>query len=94
MLKLIRFTGADDDDDDSVFDDQPFISGAVRGQLTSTPNFNGSSGSNAASNSTVSDAKMAEMEEELAALRKQIAILVVAQENSTFSQTLTGKLSL
>lgn len=38
----------------------------------------------------MSKVKMMEMEEELSTLRKQIAMLVVAQETSSLSSTITG----
>jgi len=59
--------------------------------LTSTPRSNFSSCSSLAAGDNTPSVKMSEMEEELAALRRQIAMLVVAQETSSHgNKTLTG----
>uniref|UniRef100_A0A0B7APB6 Mitochondrial fission regulator 2 n=1 Tax=Arion vulgaris TaxID=1028688 RepID=A0A0B7APB6_9EUPU len=58
--------------------------------LTSTPKFFcPSSNCSVTSGDVAPKDKFLEMEEELAALRKQIAMLVMAQESSAFSQTVT-----
>ncbi|CAL1534447.1 unnamed protein product [Lymnaea stagnalis] len=83
---LVRFRLGCTDEDSDIFDDPHF---AIFNQdhLTSTPNFNTSICSSRESNELAASNKLVEMEEELAVLRKQIAMLVMQQELSSMDHT-------
>ncbi|XP_059178391.1 mitochondrial fission regulator 2-like isoform X2 [Physella acuta] len=89
---IVRFRLGGADDDDDLFDGGNFDSLKHKEHLTSTPNCNVSSFSHGArtasfaSQDGIANGKLAEMEEELATLRKQIAMLVMAQEMPSIAQ--------
>ncbi|KAH9489416.1 hypothetical protein Btru_037657 [Bulinus truncatus] len=78
---LVRFRRSQEDEDSDSFDEPPFVC-YNQDRLTSTPNMNISSSSSQMTSDLTANFKLAEMEEELAVLRKQIAMLVMAQEMS------------
>lgn len=83
---LVRFRLGCTDEDSDIFDD-PHFAIFNQDRLTSTPNFNTSVCSSRGSNDFTASNKLVEMEEELAVLRKQIAMLVMQQELSSMDQT-------
>ncbi|BFZ16677.1 hypothetical protein BsWGS_19716 [Bradybaena similaris] len=90
IVRYRRGVGDLDEGEDG-FEDSTFLPHTKDfAALTSTPKFcSTSSMCSVTSGDLASREKMLEMEEELAALRKQIALLVMAQESTTFVKTET-----
>ncbi|GFO23044.1 mitochondrial fission regulator 2 [Plakobranchus ocellatus] len=90
---LVRFRVNNSDDDECspvAFEDTHFTPVPdIANRFTSTPNFDQFECSSATS-SDQQGGKLAEMEAELASLRKQLALLVMAQESSIVSEKMGG----
>ncbi|KAI8773218.1 mitochondrial fission regulator 2 [Biomphalaria glabrata] len=87
---FVRFRRGQDNEDSDSFEEPQFVRYS-QDRLTSTPNMNASSCSSQMTNDLTANLKLAEMEDELAVLRKQIAMLVMAQELTPVSQTQTDE---